>query len=305
LVGLSGVWGSVSNPREIKEIPERLYVVGDIHGCLDELRLIIEFLLEERHLCQKDLVVFCGDYIDRGYNARGVVQYLIDFKEKFPDTVFLKGNHEEMLLAYLSSEHSILKNSYLANGGMQTLESYNMPNDEFSLPEEEERKLIQTHLNFFTALEPCVMIGDFVVVHAGLNPLRALDAQIEEDMLWIRDEFILSPHYFNKTVVFGHTPYHDVYLDLPSKIGVDTGLVYGNMLTCIELFGHEVIQINLGGTTVFTGSFNEDGVVSAPISEEPSKKSIKKKNRKRKVKTKTPVKRTVSKKGKKAPPAAK
>jgi serine/threonine protein phosphatase 1 len=87
-------------------------------------------------------------------------------------------------------------------------------------------------------------------VHAGVRSTRPLDQQEEEDLLWIREEFINRPHPFAATILFGHTPQRDVRLDLPFKIGLDTGLVYGNRLSCLELERARVWQIARGAAAV-------------------------------------------------------
>jgi serine/threonine protein phosphatase 1 len=87
-------------------------------------------------------------------------------------------------------------------------------------------------------------------VHAGLNPLRDVRSQLNEDIFWIRDEFIQNIHNFGRIVVFGHTPYEDVLVHPPYKIGIDTGLVYGNLLSVVELTKQSVLQIKRGTTEV-------------------------------------------------------
>ena len=243
-------------------------MIGDIHGCFDELRQIVEFLLDERDFNDNDLLVFVGDYIDRGPDSRAVIQYLIDFSKKHPNTIFLKGNHEDMLLSYLGYGGN-MGASYVPNGGMQTLQNYGFSESEFALPDEGKMHIPEDHINFFLNLDKYLLISDeYAIAHAGFSPYRAIDAQVEEDLLWVRDEFISSDHFFDRTIIFGHTPYHDIYFDLPQKIGIDTGLVYGNMLTCIELLKGEIFQIGLGGTDIFVSNFEEKGAFVIKIDEE-------------------------------------
>ncbi len=85
---------------------ERVYVVGDVHGCPDEPAVLLRHLEEAEGLSNDDLVIFLGDYIDRGPDSKAVIDLMLDFKVKFPQTRFLKGNHEEMLEKYLSGEVS-------------------------------------------------------------------------------------------------------------------------------------------------------------------------------------------------------
>ena len=202
---------------------ERIYAVGDIHGCYDKLLVLmgkidIDF--------ESDTLVFLGDYIDRGPQSYEVVAYLADLKQRYANTFFLKGNHEEMLEKYLSGEDRI---TYLVNGGQQTLESYmNRPRPEG------EPAIPSTHLEFFKSLRIYYETQNYIFVHAGLKNKVPLEKQKTEDLLWIRRRFIESKYDFGKMVVFGHTPLHEPLL-LPNKIGIDTGAVYGNRLTCVRL----------------------------------------------------------------------
>jgi serine/threonine protein phosphatase 1 len=175
---------------------------------------------------ESDTLVFLGDYIDRGPQSFEVVAYLADLKQRYANTIFLKGNHEEMLEKYLSGEDRI---TYLVNGGQQTLESYmNRPRPEG------EPAIPSTHLEFFKSLRIYYETQNYIFVHAGLKNKVPLEKQKTEDLLWIRRRFIESKYDYGKMVVFGHTPLHEPLL-LPNKIGIDTGAVYGNRLTCVRL----------------------------------------------------------------------
>lgn len=244
--------------REITDIPKRVFVVGDIHGCADETDVLCEYLKSSAKLTPEDLVVFIGDYVDRGPQSKQVIDRLLKFKAEFPSTLFLKGNHEDMLLAYLGHNGREGK-AYLLNGGAETLNSYGAAKEGSN--EAVRESFIQSmppeHLSFFQGLESYIIMGDFVFAHAGLNPLRDLRAQIEADLFWIREEFISNIHFFKRTVVFGHTPYEDVMFHLPYKIGIDTGLVYGNSLTCIEVMNREIFQVPKGKVKVKVGKFPE------------------------------------------------
>jgi serine/threonine protein phosphatase 1 len=245
----------VSDQQEPKrETPQRLFMIGDIHGCLRELTVLLNHLEQEAAIGSEDLVVFAGDYIDRGPESKQVIDYLLEFKQRHPQTVFLKGNHEDMLLDYLGYEGRG-GTVYLVNGGEDTLLSYGaVDSEQMSNPKE---FFPQEHLDFFQQLISYFAIGDWILVHAGLSPLAPLEEQDEEDLLWIRDEFIMNIHRFNKTVVFGHTPFENVLLHLPYKIGIDTGLVYGNRLSCVELINQQIFQVASGGEQVELSTFAE------------------------------------------------
>jgi serine/threonine protein phosphatase 1 len=155
-----------------------------------------------------------------------VVDYLIGLAKEPGQMVFLKGNHEQMLEHYLSGADRL---SFLANGGLATIDSYlqeDLFDDTIPIP--------SAHLDFFGNLRLYYETDHYIFVHAGLKPNVPLEEQDEWDMLWIRDEFIYSDFDFGKRVIFGHTPFQEP-LVLDNKIGIDTGAVYGNKLTCVEL----------------------------------------------------------------------
>jgi len=219
----------------------RDYVVGDIHGCTDELI----YLMEGLPLEPSDRIVFLGDYVDRGPDSKGVVSYLIEAQRKgMPEMIFLKGNHEDMFLSYLGLPGRY-GDMFLFNGGGATLASYGVApknagtRDILSLIPGE-------HLEFFQNLKTFYLMEPYLCVHAGIHPLRPWGEQIEEELLWIRDEFILGTHTLPYTVLFGHTPQRDVLFHLPYKIGLDTGLVYGNRLSCLEVRDKLLYQIGKG-----------------------------------------------------------
>lgn len=228
---------------EANELPARIFAIGDIHGCVNELDLMLEYLERKQNLSSQDVVVFIGDYVDRGPDSKPVLETLRSFQQSYPASIFLKGNHEEMLLSFLGFEGSEGQ-VYLLNGGTLCLQSYQIDPD--ASPEEILNQFPKTHLSFLLNLARYYIVGDFVFVHAGLNPLRDLRSQLDQDIYWIRDEFIKNIHHFEKTVVFGHTPYKNLLLDIPYKIGIDTGLVYGNRLSCIELVEKQGFQIKRG-----------------------------------------------------------
>ena len=223
---------------------ERLFIVGDIHACPQEL----ESLLKALPLQRQDRLVFLGDYIDRGPGAREVVDLLIALQADAVCTLtFLKGNHEDMFLDFLGYEGNYGE-VFLSNGGSATLESYGLSP---ALPGRVcASSLPPLHLQFFLDLETFYTIAGLLCVHAGVNPNRSLEDQSEEDLFWIRQEFIFHPHNLANTVVFGHTPQRAVFFDLPYKVGIDTGLVYGGKLSCLEWTEKKLYQIAKGSQKV-------------------------------------------------------
>jgi serine/threonine protein phosphatase 1 len=220
----------------------RRFVVGDVHGCRDE----VDRLLDHLAPTSADTICFLGDYVDRGPDPRGVIERLLRLRREGPECVYLKGNHEDMLLAFMG-EPGRHAEAFLWNGGDATLASYGC--NGLSGPELAKR-LPAAHHTFLHELRTHAYFDDFLCVHAGVRPTRPLAAQSEEDLLWIREEFIAHTHPFPFTVLFGHTPHRDVLVDLPYKVGLDTGLVYGNRLSCLELDTQIVWQIRRGERAV-------------------------------------------------------
>lgn len=171
---------------------------------------------------KKDRLIFLGDYIDRGKDPKGVIDFLLDLKGASDLVQCLMGNHEDLFLKYLEGEDL---NIFLYNGGETTLLSYG-PDGATHVPDD--------HVSFLKSLETIIEFEDYYIVHAGFRPGVAIHRQSPQDLLWIRDPFIFSDYDFGKKVIFGHTPF-STPLIMDNKIGLDTGAVYGNRLSCLEL----------------------------------------------------------------------
>ncbi len=240
--------------RVINERPRRVFAVGDIHGHFQELSALLGNVISECKIDERDQIVFIGDYIDRGPSSRQVIDHMLEIRARWPKTVFLKGNHEEMLLSFLGFGGQNGE-FYLQNGGISFFASYGV--EPVGPLSELIGKIPVAHLEFIKSLELSVTLAEFLFVHAGVNPAKPLNQQTSEDLLWIRKEFIYSPHDFGKTVVFGHTAFNQVYVDLPYKIGIDTGVAYGNKMTIAELVNGDLYQIAVGETAVQRGSLRD------------------------------------------------
>ena len=203
-----------------------IYAVGDVHGCLDQLERLLDRVQPD---LERDVLLFVGDYIDRGPESRGVVDYVLRLQQKYPreHIICLKGNHEAMLLEFLQG---VKRERFLFNGGLHTVRDYWGDNWD-SL---KELLLPPDHEEFYRELRLYYETPEFIFVHGGLKPGVPLEEQQEDDLLWIRGEFITSPEDFGRLVIFGHTPFKQP-LQMPNKIGIDTGAVYGNYLTCLKL----------------------------------------------------------------------
>ena len=203
-----------------------IYAVGDVHGCLG----LLEQLLDEvQPDLANDTLIFMGDYIDRGPDSRKVVDYVLRLRQKYPreHIICLKGNHEAMFQDFLQDRERAM---FMFNGGMKTIRDYWGENWE-SLP---RLLLPPEHEEFYRELKLYHETPDYIFAHAGLLPGVPLAEQQEKDLLWIRGQFIASMEDFGRLVIFGHTPFSKP-LVLPNKIGIDTGAVYGNFLTCLKL----------------------------------------------------------------------
>lgn len=221
---------------------ERIYAIGDIHGCLPELNALMVKI--EADAAAQDgaraQFVFLGDYVDRGPDVKGVIDRLIDIRDMRPETIFLKGNHEAALMDFL--DHPEDMTGWLDWGGRETLKSYGAPYDPKTPPIEAAGALAagmpQHHLDFIRSLSLYHEAEDYLFVHAGLRPGRALAEQHEQDLLWIRNVFNNAAAHErpDRVVVHGHQPY-DQPLDKGWRIGVDTGVYYSGRLSAVVLEG--------------------------------------------------------------------
>jgi serine/threonine protein phosphatase 1 len=227
----------------------RLYVIGDIHGRLDLLDRMIDVIRSdvEEHGAEA-LTVTLGDYIDRGPNSRGVLDRLAS--NPFPTPyIALKGNHEALLEAFLA-DPAVAKH-WRAVGGAETLHSYGVPASgimfERNYAEAAERlrdALPQEHMRFLLSMKTWLSHGRYFLCHAGIRPGVPLERQEEEDLLWIRGDFLTTKIDFGKIVVHGHTPRLEPEV-LPNRINVDTGAFATGRLTCVVLDGgsHRFLRV--------------------------------------------------------------
>lgn len=237
---------SVSAPADPATPPDTaVWAIGDIHGRLDLLAPLVEAVLADAagSTAARKVVVFLGDYIDRGPDSRGVIRFLCDLpRDRGVEWRFLRGNHEETMLAFL--EDPSVGAQWCEYGGDAALASYG-----FEPPTLRHRAEGWAHISadldhllaadekaFLNGLETLIVLGDYCFVHAGLRPGVALEDQSDEDMLWIRRTFLDSEAAFEKVVVHGHTPTREVHID-HRRIGVDTKAYDSGVLTALRLEG--------------------------------------------------------------------
>lgn len=234
---------------------KRLLAIGDIHGQY----ALLEKLLGLVAPTTDDQLVFLGDYVDRGPETSRVISCLLALQAAFPHTVFLRGNHEQLMLDALAEWHyldnwlplrsqSARFNSgatdadsrlWLHNGGYDALQSYGI--DQFPPVTPLAAEAIPTqHLDFLQATRFWHREREFLFVHAGMVPHLPLEAQDPYDLLWMRPAV---PGENGTVLVVGHSPTRDGEASIePGLIRLDTGAGYGRALTCCDLLHKQLWQ---------------------------------------------------------------
>ena len=232
----------------------RAYVVGDVHGRLD----LLDELLEKIHAdmaergWRETLLVFVGDLIDRGPSSREVIERLRTYRREGVRTIFLLGNHEEVLLRILNGEADLIT-KWRWFGGVETLESYGVEPTRIAALEgeaavEEVRRAIpREHVEFLRSFADTCKFGDYLFVHAGVRPGIPLEEQRQDDLRWIREPFLKDDTDHGFVVVHGHSISNKVE-ERPNRIGIDTGAFATGILTALGIEGTERWYINTGAT---------------------------------------------------------
>lgn len=223
----------------------RAYVVGDIHGRLDLLDALLDKIHAELKArpARKVLLVFVGDLIDRGPSSAQVVERLRTYRHPHVQTMFLLGNHEEVLLRILHGEADLIA-KWCTFGGTQCLQSYGVDTKLLAKLGDEEllalvRKAIpKSHVEFLESFDDSCRFGDYLFVHAGIRPGVDLDQQKQSDLRWIREAFLFDETDHGFVVVHGHTISPDVELR-SNRIGIDTGAYRTGVLTALVIDGDQ------------------------------------------------------------------
>ncbi len=208
---------------------KEVFVLTDIHGCRNELNVVLDYILNKYSNLK---FIFLGDYVDRGPDSKGVVGDLIQLNKDY-ECVFLKGNHEDMLLDRVKGLN-LQGDRWDRNGNDATISSYgNLSN------------ILKVHGEFYDSLKLYFETNKYIFVHGGLEPGVNLQSQDEHKMLWIREDFINSDYDFKKVVIYGHTPKFPIRVNF-KKVCVDTGCVYGHYLTALKLSDFEYFSVAKG-----------------------------------------------------------
>jgi len=246
------VWESLlsrpkkSPPRTPDDL--RIYAVGDIHGRADLLAQLFACIDADAaaYPAPKTIEVFVGDYIDRGPQTREVLDMLVA-RSRIRRMVCLKGNHETYIPDFL--RNPAILDQWRLFGGLETLVSYGvMPS--INPDEQEQRELAaafsgalpSSHRQFLANLKSSFTCGDYFFCHAGVRPGVPLSQQHEQDLLWIREDFLLHEEGFGKIVIHGHTPVAQPDIR-PNRINIDTGAYATGRLTCLVLESEDITLI--------------------------------------------------------------
>jgi serine/threonine protein phosphatase 1 len=223
----------------------RAYAVGDVHGRLD----LLEAVLAEIHADMdargpaQSLLVFVGDLIDRGPQSAQVIEHLRTYRRKGVQTVFLLGNHEEVLLRVLRGEAGLVT-GWLRFGGAECLRSYGFdPGRLATMSDAEALAAIRAaipndHSEFLESFCDTCRFGDYLFVHAGIRPGVDLEDQRQSDLRWIREPFLEDDSDHGFVVVHGHTITAEID-ERANRIGIDTGAYRSGLLSAVAIEGTE------------------------------------------------------------------
>ena len=260
---LRNLFGSAPQPR-LAAVPvgTRYYLIGDIHGRLDLYSALIDGIEQDDAVRPgaESHVVLLGDLVDRGPDSAGVLARTRTWQQQRSVRV-LAGNHEEMFLN--SFQKPEVLRHFLKHGGRETVLSYGLSKKQFNAMNLDELfelmpKLIpQADIDYIRNFEEMIIAGDYLFVHAGIDPAVPLNEQKRSDMLWIRDRFLDHTGPLEKVVVHGHTIFNKV-MDCGNRIGIDTGAFRSGVLTALVLEGDQrrIIQASQsdgGPIEVFQG----------------------------------------------------
>ena len=231
---------------------QRAYAIGDVHGRLDLLDDLLAKISADNEGREpaRTTIVFLGDLIDRGPHSAEVVERLLHYRPPFAETVFLMGNHEEVLLRILAGETDLLAN-WMKFGGAECARSYGV--DPAGLKYRDraralallKRAIPKDHVDFLSSFADSASFGDYLFVHAGIRPGVALGDQVPQDLRWIRGPFLEDDTDHGTIVVHGHTISQSIEVR-GNRIGLDTGAYSSGILSAVGVEGDDRWFIQTG-----------------------------------------------------------
>lgn len=229
---------------------EIAYAIGDVHGCYDSLLNLLEKLESDRAARpqSKATIVFLGDLVDRGPASREVLEFLAAYQPGWADLIFLKGNHEEVMLSVMKGNLDAMR-SWFSFGGKSCARSYGVDNfghlemNPQKIMRSLQRRVPQSHIDFLETFQDYHIIGDYLFVHAGIKPKVAIKDQSARDMRWIREKFLAYKKPHPMMVVHGHTVVDNGPEYHSNRIALDTGAHKGRPLTAACFVASDVAFI--------------------------------------------------------------
>ena len=222
---------------------ERYYVVGDIHG-RNDLFVALKAAIEQDDAAlpaARTTIILLGDLVDRGPDSMGVVSQALQWGRE-RRVRYLAGNHEEMFLQSFKDKE-VLRH-FLKHGGRETVLSYGIDRKAYKkmkmgeLQDAMSRAVPREHREFLASFEDLIEAGDFLFVHAGINPKHPLGEQKTKDLRWIRERFLKHEEPLSHIVVHGHTIFENIEYGT-HRIGIDTGAFRTGRLTALVLEGSD------------------------------------------------------------------
>lgn len=234
-------------PRPQLPAGTRAYAIGDIHGRLDLFQALTDAIEQdvERSAPADTVIILLGDLIDRGPDSAGVIRHAREWQTHCPigcEVRYLVGNHEEMMIDAFKSVN--IMRHFLKHGGRETILSYGVSEKQFNDATTAELQQMMKDLvpkadkEFIKSFEEMIILGDYLFVHAGIDPEVPTDQQRKRDTRWIREPFLNSTRKHSHLVVHGHTIVEDI-VERPNRIGIDTGAYRFGILTALVLEGSE------------------------------------------------------------------
>ena len=226
----------------------RIYAIGDVHGRADLLAQLFSRIDADlaAHPIARPIQVLLGDYVDRGPNSREVIEQLI-LRSSIHEMICLKGNHETFIPRFLSDP--LIFHEWRRLGGLETVVSYGVEPkvrarkiDHADLHATFNRMFPDQHRQFLAKMKSHFICGDYFFVHAGVRPKVSLNEQNEDDLLWIREDFLSYKRTFSKIIIHGHTPVVEPEI-LPNRINIDTGAYATGRLSCLMLEAEELLFV--------------------------------------------------------------